>query len=71
MNTSDNLYIIFDEKEKKFIFEYRTGAGNKKKALFNNPKYAKKAISDFCKFWNTERSEDEFKILSIDGIIID
>ena len=71
MNTSNNLYVIWDEKEKKFVFENRTGDGNKKKALFNNPKYAKKAITDSCRFYNTDRNEDEFKILSIDGIILE
>lgn len=33
MNTSNNLYVIWDEREKKFVFEYRTGALNSKTGL--------------------------------------
>lgn len=47
MQPKNELYGIGDKKNRTLLFTYRTGAGNNKKALFNDRKRAERAIADF------------------------
>lgn len=65
MQPKNELYGIWDKKERTLIFTYRTGAGNVKKALFNNRKRAERVIEDIS-FWK-DRAIEDFKVVKIGG----
>lgn len=66
MQPKNELYGIRDKKNRTLLFTYRTGAGNDKKALFNDPKRAERVIED-TSFW-MERAVADFKVVKIDGV---
>lgn len=66
MRPKNELYGIWDKEERALIFTYRTGAGNVKKALFNNRKRAEKVIEDIS-FWK-DRAIEDFKVVKIDSV---
>lgn len=66
MRPKNELYGIWDKKERTLMLTYRTGAGNAKKALFNDPKHAERVIED-TSFW-MGRAIADFKVVKIDGV---
>lgn len=43
------IWIIKHKQTDETVFEYRTYQGNKKKAVFNSPRYAKEALDKYIK----------------------
>lgn len=66
MQPKNELYGIWDKKNRTLLFTYRTGAGNDKKALFNDRKRAERAIES-DNFWR-DRPIADFKVVKIDGV---
>ncbi len=48
-NLCDEIWLIKHKVTGKFVFEYRTYQGNKKKAFFNSFKYAEEALKKYIK----------------------
>lgn len=71
MVPTNSLYAIWDDKNKEIVFDYRTGAGNLKKALFNKPRYAEKAIRDICIYGSVARNVNDFKVVRINEVATD
>lgn len=67
MQPKNELYAIWDKKERALVFTYRTEAGNVKKALFDNRKRAERAIRH-SHFWSDGRPLSDFKVVKIDSV---
>ena len=67
MFIKNELWVIWDSLKSEIVFTYRTGAGNEKKALFNNRRFTEKAINFLC-MWDKSRKPEDFEPMKITRI---